>query len=119
MAKRLIIPDKQTMTVAAGSGEVTIPAPTGIPGLVLTYLVIEQVIPGASAPVGKVQIYDVDLDQVIRKDPKPGNNNVILDFYHYEMRVPLNGTYKVRVRDVDTAGDYVVYTVTEERPRSV
>ena len=80
MAKRLIVPTLQTMTVAGGIGEVDVPQLPGIPGRVLTYLVIQSTLIGAPVPKGIVQVTDEDNSQVIFQDPKPGGGTVALDF---------------------------------------
>ena len=105
------------MTVASGSGEVVIPQIVGVPLRILTYLVIEGP-PGTRR--GKIEITDeTNGGQSIFKDPKPGNPDVDLDFYTFEMRIPMNGDYKLKITDAQDDGAYKIYTITEERPRSV
>lgn len=117
MAKRQIIPIKNTITVAGGVGQFD----AALEGLILTYLVIEAGPVGAPMPKGKIKLIDLDQtpDQDIFKDPKPGDADVILDFYNFEMRIPLNGNYRFKIEDANRDGDYTVYQVYEERPRRV
>lgn len=116
MSKRLIIPTKQTMIVAAGIGEVIVPKADTSPVRVLTYLVIEGP-PGARK--GRVEITDEDEGLSIFKDPKPGDADILLDFYTFEMRIPMNGVYKIKIFDAQDNGDYSIYTAVEERQRNV
>ena len=119
MAKRLILPTVQDLIVSSGSGEVTIPlTEPGIPGRILTYIVI--IGPGgAPTEKGVVEVEDVDNSIIISKDPLPGDPLVTLDFYNMELRVPMNGVYKLKLSSVNKDGTYKTYSVLEERPRNV
>ena len=128
MADRLHVRDFRTLTVAGGtgfldSGPLQRDALYTSPARLLTYLVIEANVGGSSAPTpkGKIRLIDLDQspDQDIFKDPKPGSPDVLLDFYTFEMRIPLIGTYRLQLDDVNRNGAYKVYPVFEERPRTV
>lgn len=124
MGKRQIVPKKFTLAVSGGVGSVALDfglasSPVGRMTGHITYVVIIAGPTGAPTPKGKVSIADGDNSLDIYKDPKPGASDVLLDFYTYEMRVPVNGPYTLNLADVNRDGTYTALVVLEERPRVV
>lgn len=111
MSKRLVVPIKTTVTVAAGAGSFNLGPFAGA----LTYIVVE----GPVNARGKLRLRDLDEGQDIFKDPKPTNPDPRLEFYTNEIRVPVNGAYRFFIESATADGAYVVYLIFEERPTRV
>lgn len=112
--KRLILPVTFSFTITGG-GEDFVEIPFFFTGHI-THLVLETT--AAMNPKGKVRIEDVDSAGNVFRDPKPGDQDVRLDFYSFEMRIPVNGNYKIHFSSLPT-GDYTGIFNLEERPTRV
>jgi len=118
MAKRLIIPQKFIITVGVGgTGSVDLDFGAGVRiAGTISYIVI---IAGTGGnPKAKIRIEDIDNGVDIFKDPKPGDPDVKIDFYTYEMRVPVNGAYKLTLNSAPV-GVHTAIVTLEERPTRV
>jgi len=112
--KRLVVPAKFEFTLPL-LGDDFVEIPFFFSGAI-THLTIQTTAGGN--PKGKVRIENVDLDTDLFQDPKPGNPDVLVDFYEHEMRKPVNGNYKLHFSDLPD-GDYKGEITLEERPRRV
>ena len=94
--KRLLIP--ATFEFTKAGGDTFLEIPFFFAG-VITYIAIEGIGLGGNKK-GKVRILNVDNSREVFKDPKPDDPNILLDWYTFEMRIPVNGNYKIRLEDI-------------------
>ncbi len=113
--KRLVIPAKFLFAIPA-SGDAFVEIPFFFSGTT-THLTISSANADGDKK-GKCRIEHVDNALDIFRDPRPGDMDVLLDYYTFEMRLPINGNYKLHFSDMPT-GDFVGLITFEERPRRV
>lgn len=122
MAQRGIVDKLFTFDVVAGAA--TVRLDFGFSNLptetIAGYLTHIRLIAPSGNPKGRLSIFSVGLSRDKHKDPKTGDPDIRLDDYQYEMKLPVNGVYDLKLTSVNQDGTgWEAIVSIQEVPRSV